>query len=86
MDHFKSIYTTRAANYHELIAAEDVDGNLLRELERSEIRTDYQFKNIADAIQKTEFFFGPELSEVIRRNSWSRLPEWTGLWHKETEK
>jgi ubiquinone/menaquinone biosynthesis C-methylase UbiE len=28
VDHFKQIYTNQAAAYHELIAAEDVDGNL----------------------------------------------------------
>lgn len=48
--------------------------------ERHEIRTDYQFKSVADAIEKTEFFFGPELSELIRQNNRSRLPEWTGVW------
>lgn len=29
MDHFREIYTNKAAAYHELIAAEDADGNLL---------------------------------------------------------
>jgi ubiquinone/menaquinone biosynthesis C-methylase UbiE len=29
VDHFKHVYTNRAAAYHRMIAAEDVDGNLL---------------------------------------------------------
>jgi hypothetical protein len=44
------------------------------------IRTDYQFANSEQAVRLTEFFFGPELSTLIRNNGWSRLPEWTGLW------
>lgn len=51
--------------------------------ERREIRTDYQFDSVDEAIEKTEFFFGPELSEKIRINNWSRLPEWTGVWTKK---
>ena len=27
MDHFETIYTRRAADYHRMIVAEDVDGN-----------------------------------------------------------
>jgi ubiquinone/menaquinone biosynthesis C-methylase UbiE len=32
-DHFVQVYQTQAAAYHELIAAEDADGNLLPALE-----------------------------------------------------
>lgn len=32
MDHFRNIYTNQATAYHQLIAAEDADGNLLRAL------------------------------------------------------
>jgi ubiquinone/menaquinone biosynthesis C-methylase UbiE len=49
---------------------------------RQEIRTDYQFASVEEAIAQTEFFFGPELSTAIRRNNWARLPEWTGVWGK----
>lgn len=34
MDHFERIYASRAADYHRLIAAEDVDGQLLPAIER----------------------------------------------------
>ncbi len=51
--------------------------------ERTEIRTDYQFDSIDDAVAKTEFFFGAELAEKILTNNWMRLPEWTGIWAKK---
>jgi ubiquinone/menaquinone biosynthesis C-methylase UbiE len=49
---------------------------------RTTLSTDYQFESVDQAIDYTEFFFGPELSQKIRANHWSRLPEWTGLWVK----
>jgi len=49
---------------------------------RVEIRTDYQFENVEQAVASTEFFFGPILAEAIRANRWARLPEWTGVWYK----
>ncbi len=49
---------------------------------RRAISTDYAFADADQAAAATEFFFGPELSEAIRRNDWARLPEWTGLWSK----
>ena len=50
---------------------------------RQEIRTDYQFESVAEAIAHTEFFFGQELTAAIREQGWSRLPEWTGVWAKQ---
>jgi ubiquinone/menaquinone biosynthesis C-methylase UbiE len=49
---------------------------------RQEIRTDFQFESVADAVAHTEFFFGQELAAAIRERGWSRLPEWTGIWGK----
>src|SRR5215207_2837552 len=34
MDHFQAIYAARAAEYHQMIAAEDLDGQLLPAIER----------------------------------------------------
>src|SRR5215217_1532003 len=34
MDHFQAIYSARAREYHQMIAAEDVDGQLLPAIER----------------------------------------------------
>ena len=49
---------------------------------RQEISTDYQFANLAEAIELTGFFFGEGLADKVRANQWVRLPEWTGVWGK----
>ena len=49
---------------------------------RKQISTDYQYSSVEEAVKKTEFFFGSEMAEQIRKNQWSRLPEWTGIWYK----
>ena len=51
---------------------------------RQEIRTDYQFSSVDEAVAKTEFFFGPQLAQTIRDQGWARIPEWTGVWGKIT--
>ncbi|MCJ7625311.1 MAG: class I SAM-dependent methyltransferase, partial [Anaerolineaceae bacterium] len=53
---------------------------------KKKISTDYLFENLEDAINKTEFFFGPELTQLIRKHNWVRLPEWTGIWSMKVEK
>lgn len=49
---------------------------------RHTVATDYQFTDVAEAVQVTEFFFGAELAAKIRANGWARVPEWTGVWVK----
>jgi len=49
---------------------------------RREIATDYQFEDHSMAIQKSEFFFGPQLSQKIQEHQWARVPEWTGIWSR----
>ena len=49
---------------------------------RHTIQTDYQFASVDQAVERTEFFFGPQLAAAIRENDWVRLPEWTGVWSK----
>ncbi len=49
---------------------------------RATIQTDYLFESVSDAVEKTEFFFGPGLSTKIRAMNWKRLPEWTGIWYR----
>jgi ubiquinone/menaquinone biosynthesis C-methylase UbiE len=50
--------------------------------DRIVIQTDYLFNSVTEAVEKTEFFFGPGLSAKIRANNWKRLPEWTGIWYR----
>ena len=47
------------------------------------ISTDYQFTSVDEAVNRTEFFFGPELVTKIHKEGWSRVPEWTGVWWKK---
>ena len=51
--------------------------------QRREIRTDYEFANVEEAIGRMEFFFGAALADKIRANGWVRVPEWTGVWSKQ---
>jgi len=50
--------------------------------ERQQIQTDYQFRDLEEAIEYSAFFFGDELAKKVRKNDWVRLPEWTGVWVK----
>ena len=47
------------------------------------LRTDYQFKDLSEAIELSSFFFGEELSGKVKENEWVLLPECTGLFWKE---
>jgi ubiquinone/menaquinone biosynthesis C-methylase UbiE len=51
--------------------------------QRQQIRTDYQFDSVDEAVTRTEFFFGPELAATVREKGWARIPEWTGVWAKQ---
>lgn len=50
---------------------------------RQAIQTDYRFASVEEAVSQTEYFFGAELAATIRRNGWTTLPEWTGVWGKQ---
>lgn len=46
------------------------------------IRTDYEFGSVQRAVELCTFFFGDEMGEKVGANNWSRVPEWTGIWHE----
>ena len=50
------------------------------QMRREVLRTDYRFDSTAAAQESIGFFFGPELAATVERESWSVVPEWTGLW------
>lgn len=50
---------------------------------RQVIQTDYQFESLDQAVAYVRFFFGEDLGNMVRKNSWVRLPEWTGIWSKQ---
>ena len=45
-------------------------------------RTDYQFKDLSEAVELSSFFFGEEVSVKVKENEWTLLPECTGLFWK----
>ena len=46
------------------------------------ISTDYQFRDLDEAVELVAFFFGEELAQKVQENNWVRVPEWTGVWGK----
>ena len=66
--------STDLAEYYALLEA--------RGFVRSEVATDYSFASAEEAADVLGGFFGAEMAERIRREGWSRVPEWTGLWVK----
>jgi hypothetical protein len=42
-------------------------------------RTDYRFSSVEEADEISSFFFGEEMSQKIRRNQWTILPECTTI-------
>ena len=64
------------ANYYSLLTG-------LWGFKEHQIQTDYLFPSLDDALHYSEFFFGKELAKKVLENNWIRLPEWTGIWHKQ---
>jgi ubiquinone/menaquinone biosynthesis C-methylase UbiE len=48
------------------------------------VATDYDFGTVQRAAELCGFFFGDEMTEKVKRNGWSHVPEWTGIWSKQT--
>jgi len=46
-------------------------------------RTDYRFSSVEEADEISSFFFGPEMSQKIRQNQWTILPECTAIFWKQ---
>lgn len=68
----------------------DVLVNYLRYLDKSGfkttwIRTDYLFKDLAEAKELTTFFFGDQIMPLRETDKGVIVPECTGLWWKEIE-
>lgn len=47
------------------------------------VQTDYLFDDLEQACRCAGFFFGEGLAQKVRAHGWVRLPEWTGVWHKQ---
>ncbi|KKC46138.1 hypothetical protein VE23_01925 [Paenibacillus sp. D9] len=55
------------------------------EFKRTVVRVDYRFADVREAAARTGAFFGPETAEKVRRNGWSIVPEFAGVWHRKLE-
>ena len=53
--------------------------------ERGWTRTDYRFKSLDEAVELSTFFFGKEMGQKVREESWQILPECTGVWWKRVQ-
>ncbi len=65
MDHFTHIYTTRAADYHRMIAVEDVDGHLLPALERVTPLRGKRVLDLGSGTGRLPLLFGDQTSHMI---------------------
>ena len=50
---------------------------------RRVIRVDYPFADEEEAEARTGAFFGRETAELVRLNSWRKVPEYAGAWHRK---
>ncbi len=53
-----------------------------RGFQRQEISTDYQFASVQEAAEVCGAFFGDWIVAAIEQEGWSRVPEFTGVWHR----
>lgn len=53
-----------------------------RGLQRTVLHTDYVFPDVETAAAVTGAFFGQVFADQVRRHSWARVPECTGLWSR----
>ncbi|GGG11666.1 class I SAM-dependent methyltransferase [Paenibacillus aceti] len=44
------------------------------------IRMDYRFNSVSEAVDKTDFFFGQEITDRIKEKQWTTVPECAGVW------
>ena len=47
------------------------------------MRTDYLFKTVHEASRVLGFFFGEEMSKLVKEKGTKRVPERTGIWIKQ---
>jgi SAM-dependent methyltransferase len=49
---------------------------------RRVVATDYEFPDVDEAARLVRFFFGDPLADRLASARATRLPEWTGVWHR----
>ncbi|MDZ7793892.1 MAG: class I SAM-dependent methyltransferase [Spirochaetia bacterium] len=54
--------------------------------ENTIVSTDFKFKNYEEAAETIGFFFGAEMGKNILKNKKKIVPEYTGIWRKNSKK
>src|SRR5215212_2968139 len=72
MEHFQAIYALRAAEYHQMIAAEDLDGRLLPALERVASLRAKRVIDLGTGTGRLPLLIGGRAAQVIGLDSTSR--------------
>jgi ubiquinone/menaquinone biosynthesis C-methylase UbiE len=65
MDHFEAIYSARATEYHRMIAAEDVDGQLLPAIERVAALRGKRILDLGTGTGRLPLLFGDQAAQLI---------------------
>lgn len=65
MDHFKTIYARQAAEYHRMIAAEDVDGNLPAAIRSLAPLDGKRLLDLGSGTGRLALLFGPQAGELL---------------------
>jgi len=65
LDHFVNIYRNQAAAYHELIAAEDVDGNLRSTLQQITSLDNSRILDLGGGTGRIPLLFGDKSTELL---------------------
>ncbi len=65
MDHFQRIYSARAVDYHPLIAAEDVDGNLPKALHHLTAFTGKRVLDLGTGTGRLPMLLGHEAAQIV---------------------
>lgn len=65
MDHFQAIYSARATEYHRMIAAEDVDGQLLPAIERVAALRGKRILDLGTGTGRLPLLFGDQAEQLI---------------------
>src|SRR5436190_11716113 len=65
MDHFQAIYSARAREYHQMIAAEDADGQLLPAIERVTTLRGKRVLDLGTGTGRLPLLIGDQVAQLI---------------------
>src|SRR5215212_5690905 len=65
MEHFQAIYAARAAEYHHMIAAEDLDGQLLPAIERAATLRGKRVIDLGTGTGRLPILIGDQAAQLV---------------------